>query len=193
MNADRCASGATLVSRILRVNDAGERGGVAMYEAQMAVARRRCPEVMPFLERTRNNEADHARRFRALMPSRNAKPCRLPWIWTVGGRALGLLTALLGPRAVYVCTEAVERSVHKHLHDQLGYLRGADPELAELVEAVAADEMGHWRHATQMRNGAPAPLGRVLDAVISASTEGLMWLSTRGDSARLARELAGAA
>lgn len=190
MTADKDPPEATLIARILRVNDAGERGGVAMYEAQMDVARRRCPEVMPFLERTRANEADHARRFRALMPSRNAKPCRLPWVWTVGGRVLGLFTALLGARAVYVCTEAVERSVHKHLHDQLGYLRNHDPELAELVEAVAADEMGHWEHASRMRAGAPAPLGRLLDAVIATSTEALMWISTRGDSARLARELA---
>jgi len=179
-----------VIARILRVNDAGERGGVAMYQAQMAVARLRCPQAMPFLQRTRDNEADHARRFRALMPSRGAQPCRLPWIWRAGGTVLGLLTAVLGARAVYACTEAVERSVHKHLHDQLAWLRTRDAELAALVEAVAADELAHWEHAARMRAGRPAPLARVLERAIAATTEGLMWLSTRGDAARLARELA---
>ena len=104
--------------------------------------------------------------------------------------SLGALTALLGPRAVYLCTEAVERSVHKHLHDQLRWLEDRDRELADLVRSVAADEMEHWEHAARMRADSPAPFGRVLDRVIAWTTEGLMWLSTRGDSARLARVLA---
>jgi ubiquinone biosynthesis monooxygenase Coq7 len=174
------------------VNDAGERGGVAMYRTQIAIAGRRWPELLPFLERTRDHEADHARRFRAMMPARAAKPCRLPWIWNLGGIALGVVTSMLGPRAVYVCTEAVERSVHKHLQDQLRWLESRDEELAELVRSVAADEMGHWEHAARMRAGAPASFGHVLEGVISATTETLMWLSTRGDSTRLARELADA-
>ena len=123
------------------------------------------------------------------MPSRNAKPCRLPWIWTLGGATLGVVTALPSPRAVYSCTEAVERSVHRHLHDQLRWLKVRDPELAELVRSVAAEEMEHWEHAARMRAGAPVPLGAALEQAIALSTEALMWLSTRGDSARLAREL----
>jgi ubiquinone biosynthesis monooxygenase Coq7 len=179
-----------IVARILRVNDAGERGGVTMYTTQIAVAGRRWPELLPFLERTRDHEADHARRFRALMPSRGAKPCRLPWIWKMGGMSLGVVTAILGPRAVYLCTEVVERSVHKHLHDQLQWLESRDRELADLVRSVAADEMEHWEHAARMRANAPAPFARILDRVIAWTTESLMWLSTRGDSARLARVLA---
>jgi ubiquinone biosynthesis monooxygenase Coq7 len=180
---------ARVIRRILRVNDAGERGGVAMYKTQLAVARWRCPEVVPFLETTRDHEADHARRFRALMPSRGAKVCRLPWIWTAGAVAMGAATALFGARAVYLCTEVVERGVHQHLSIQLAFVRDHDPELAALIESVAADEAEHYAHAVRMRGQRPAPMSGPFDAAITASTEALMWLSTRGDVARLARRL----
>ncbi|CAN5511675.1 hypothetical protein BH10PSE3_BH10PSE3_29280 [soil metagenome] len=180
---------ARIIRRILRVNDAGERGGVALYQAQLMVARWRCPEVVPFLESTRDHEADHARRFRALMPSRGAKVCRLPWIWTAGALLMGLSTALFGARPVYLCTEVVERSVHRHLAIQLAYVTGHDAELAALITSVSADEMEHLEHAVKMRGDRSAPLGRSLDAAITTSTEALMWLSTRGDIARLARRL----
>ena len=180
---------AQVIRRILRVNDAGERGGVALYRAQLMVARWRCPEVVPFLESTRDHEADHARRFRALMPSRGAKVCRLPWIWTAGALLMGLSTALFGARAVYLCTEVVERSVHQHLSIQLAFVRDHDPELAALITSVAADEAEHFEHAVRMRGDRRAPLGGLFDAAITASTEVLMWLSTCGDIARLARRL----
>lgn len=54
---------AQVIRRILRVNDAGERGGVALYQTQLAIARWRCPQVAAFLELTRDHEADHARRL----------------------------------------------------------------------------------------------------------------------------------
>jgi ubiquinone biosynthesis monooxygenase Coq7 len=180
---------ARVIRRILRVNDAGERGGVAMYQAQLTVARWRCPEVVPFLESTRDHEADHARRFRALMPSRGAKICRLPWIWTLGAMLMGGATALFGARAVYLCTEVVERSVHQHLSIQLTFVRDHDLELAALIASVAADEAEHYEHAVRMRGDRRAPLGGLFDLSITASTEALMWLSTRGDVARLARRL----
>jgi demethoxyubiquinone hydroxylase (CLK1/Coq7/Cat5 family) len=186
---ERDASTAQIIRRILRVNDAGERGGVAMYQTQLAVARWRCPEVASFLERTRDHEADHARRFRALMPSRGAKVCRLPWIWTIGAVAMGAATALFGARAVYLCTEVVERSVHQHLSIQLAFVRDHDAELAALIVSVAADEAEHYEQAVRMRGDRRPPLSGLFDLAITTSTETLMWLSTRGDIARLARRL----
>lgn len=182
-------SAARVIRRILRVNDAGERGGVAMYQTQLSIARWRCPQVVAFLESTRDHEADHARRFRDLMPSRGAKICRLPWVWTFGAVLMGGATALFGARAVYLCTEVVERSVHQHLSIQLAFVRRHDAELAALIVSVAADEADHYEHAVRMRNGSWVPFSGLFDAAITLSTEALMWLSTRGDIARLAREL----
>lgn len=176
----------TVTARILRVNHGGEHGAIRIYRVQIAMALWRCPDLLPFLRDTLAHEQAHLAAFRSMMPERMAKPCRAMWIWSVGGQVLGLLTGLLGRDAVLACTEAVEETVHRHLDDQLRYLAPRDPTLAELVRNIQAEELGHMQWARLHRSSS----GDVhLHRIVEVATESLIWLSTRGDSARLAREL----
>lgn len=170
------------------MNHGGEHGAIRIYRAQIAMAKLRAPELLPFLRGTLEHEREHLARFRGLMPTRAAKPCRLMWIWSVGGVMLGAITGLLGRKAILVCTEAVERTVHRHLEDQLGWLGERDAEMSAAIREIQQQELGHMRFAEQAM-GAPNLLTRSLRIVIVLATEGLIWLSTRGDSLRLAREL----
>jgi ubiquinone biosynthesis monooxygenase Coq7 len=182
----------TIPARILRVNHGGEHGAIRIYRAQIAMARLRAPDLLPFLRHTLEHEREHLVKFRALMPARAAKPCRLMWIWSVGGGLLGGVTGLLGRKAILVCTEAVERTVHRHLDDQLAYLGPSDPEMSTVIRDIQIQELGHLRYA-QTARGQTNSLMRLLDGLIVWLTEGLIWLSTRGDSVQLARELRTAA
>jgi ubiquinone biosynthesis monooxygenase Coq7 len=154
----------------------------------LSIARWRCPDLTPFLRETLAHEEEHAARFRALMPDRASRPCRMMWLWGVGGLLLGGLTALLGRRGVLVCTEAVERTVHRHLDDQIRFLTGRDPELANAIAEIQQQELEHLEFASS-RLDRPTVISRTLEVGISVATEVLIWLSTRGDSLRLAREL----
>lgn len=178
----------TIPARILRVNHGGEHGAIRIYRAQIALARLRAPDLLSFLNHTLEHEREHLVKFRALMPPRAAKPCRLMWIWSIGGGLLGAATGLLGREAILVCTEAVERTVHRHLHEQLAYLGSSDPEMSAVIREIQVQELGHLRYA-QASRGAANTVTRLLDAVIVGLTEALIWLSTRGDSVRLAREI----
>jgi ubiquinone biosynthesis monooxygenase Coq7 len=175
-------------ARILRVNHGGEHGAIRIYRAQILMAKLRAPDLLPFLRGTLAHEREHLARFRALMPTRAAKPCRLMWIWSVGGAALGGLTGLLGRKAILVCTEAVERTVHRHLEDQLAWLGERDAEMSTAIREIQQQELSHMRFA-EAAMGAANPLTRVLRGSIAVATESLIWLSTRGDSLRLARDL----
>jgi ubiquinone biosynthesis monooxygenase Coq7 len=176
----------SVTARILRVNHGGEHGAIRIYRAQIAMARLRCPDLLPFLMDTLGHEERHLAAFRSMMPARAAKPCRAMWIWSVGGALLGGLTGLMGREAVLACTEAVEATVHRHLDDQLRYLDPRDADLAALVRDIQNEEVGHMQWARDHRRGAGQG---VVHAVVAMATEGLIWLSTRGDSVRLAREL----
>lgn len=177
----------TVTARILRVNHGGEHGAIRIYRAQIAMARWRCADLLPFLCDTLSHEERHLAAFRAMMPARAAKPCRAMWIWSIGGGLLGLMTGSVGREAVLACTEAVEATVHRHLDDQLRYLSPRDPQLAELIRDIQTEELGHMDWSRSQRNdGGRAGL---LHHVIALTTEGLIWVSTRGDSVRLAREL----
>ncbi len=180
------------VARILKVNHGGEHGAVQIYAAQIATARLRCPDLAPELAELLAHGCRHERMFLALMPSRAARLCRLMPLWALGGFALGLLTGLLGRTGVFVCTEAVERTVHRHLDHQLAWLAAdparADPELAAVIAAIQTEEEGHLAWAAA-RRPSQTPATRALYAAVAATVEALIWLSTQGESGRLAREM----
>jgi 3-demethoxyubiquinol 3-hydroxylase len=172
------------VWRILRVNHAGEQGAISIYGAQIALAKARYPDLLPWLEETLEHEKGHRRTFLDLMPARSTTPCPVASVWSVGGAILGLMTALLGRHGVIVCTAAVERTVHRHLAEQIAYLSGRDDELADGIRKVQVEENAHLAFAEE-RHDPQALLARVLSGGISIITEALMFIATRGDSMRL--------
>lgn len=176
---------ASVAARILRVNHGGEHGAIHIYRAQIWMARRRAPDLLPFLSEALEHERDHRRRFRMLMPSRVAKPCRLMWIWAGGGALLGLITGLMGRRWILACTEVVERTVHRHLDQQIAWAADHDQEMRRVIAEIQVQEHAHLSFAMEARDGPPPPFERLL----ASTTEALIWLSTRGDSARLVRDL----
>jgi 3-demethoxyubiquinol 3-hydroxylase len=179
------------IARILKVNHAGEYGAIRIYRAQIWVARRLYPDVVAFLEETLGHEINHCAMFRSAMPQRGAGPCRATVLWGNGGLILGFLTALMGREGIWICTAAVEGAVHKHLDDQLFFLRDKDPELHALIDAIQAEELHHLNYAEE-RVRSRSLWARSLSGFISAATDTVIWLSTWGDSTRMARDLAAA-
>jgi ubiquinone biosynthesis monooxygenase Coq7 len=111
--------------------------------------------------------------------------------WGNGGFALGALTVALGRQGVWICTAAVEGVVHKHLEDQLFFLRERDPALHALIASIQGEELAHLRHAED-RLEAETWWSRLIGTVISKATDAVIWLSTWGDSSEMARDLAAA-
>jgi ubiquinone biosynthesis monooxygenase Coq7 len=191
LQKEQCPKDARTVGRILKVNHAGEFGAIRIYRAQIWVARRLYPDVVPFLEETLGHEIRHCALFRAAMPARQSRPCRIMQLWGNGGLLLGFGTALLGRNGIWVCTAAVERAVHRHLQDQLHFLRDRDAEVYDLIIDIQMEELSHLHHAEEHLTS-DAPWSRLLRGSISRITDAVIWLSTWGDSARMARELAAA-
>jgi 3-demethoxyubiquinol 3-hydroxylase len=178
------------VARILKVNHAGEYGAIRIYRAQLWLARRLYTDIVGFLEDTLDHEIQHCAMFRDAMRARNARPCRAMILWGNGGYALGFLTALIGRKGIWICTAAVEATVHRHLEEQLGFLLTRDPDLHRLISAIQEQELLHLRYAEQGIGKHSTWWGGALSAIIAATTEVLIWLSTWGDSTRLRRALA---
>ena len=177
------------IARIVKVNHAGEFGAIRIYRAQLWVARHIYPDAVPFLEETLGHELEHCARFARAIPSRNARPCRVMALWGNGGLILGLVTALLGQRGIWICTASVEKTVHRHLEDQLAFLVNRERELYNLISAIQNDEMAHLRYAED-RPGTMTMWPRILSAGIAVVTETMIWLSTWGDSSRMTRKIA---
>ena len=174
---------ARTVRQILRVNYAGEYAAIRIYGAQIAVSRRLNPGLLDFLTDTIGHERRHAARFLTLMPSRATRPCGATPLWGVAGAVLGLVTGFLGRNGVMICTEAVERTVHAHLNEQLDWLDNRDAELARAIADIRDEELGH-QHDAQLRRSCYRWPSRLLDGFIVAMTDLLIWFSTYGASTR---------
>lgn len=181
-------SEALTIQRIVRVNHAGEFGAIRIYGAQIAVARHFFADIVPALTEMRDDEIEHCRLFFAAMSARAARPCRVMALWSLGGSVLGFAAALLGRSMIWVCTEAVEATVHRHLEEQLQFLASRDPGLHELIASIQAEELAHLS-AAEAHQTVRGPLRALALAVIGAVTELLIWLSTWGDSSWMGREM----
>ena len=179
---------ALTIARIVKVNHAGEYGAIRIYSAQIAVASKLFPDVVLALADMLAHEREHCAKFSAAMPARQARSCRAMPLWSWGGWLLGFFTALLGKQGIWTCTAAVEAAVHRHLDDQLHFLEGRDAELYRLIHSIREEELSHLHHA-QSQLSPPTVPRHLLRAAITQITDVLIWLSTWGDSTRMAREL----
>lgn len=149
------------IARILKVHHAGEYGAIRVYRAQLWVARRLYPDLVPFLSETLGHEIEHCALFANAMVPRDTRPCRIMSLWGNGGYVLGFTTALMGRQGIWICTSAVEGTVHRHLDDQLAFLRDKDADLFGLIQSIQTEEASHLAHADAhiSHNG---PVARVL-------------------------------
>lgn len=179
-----------IVANILRVDHAGEFGAIRIYKAQQRLAAWRAPELAAFLDHALEDECRHREAFERLMRERGITPCRTLAIWGVGGSLLGFWTGLLGRSAILVCTAAVERTVHRHLNDQVRWLYGRDAAAAAAISAIQIEELEHLAFAESgSADSGESRSASALDASIAMATEALIWLSTYGASARVAAQM----
>lgn len=172
------ASPATEVARILRVDHAGERGAIAIYSAQILIARWRWPTLVPRLVAMRAHELQHFGRFDQQLKSRRLRHCYALPLWSLGGWLLGLATALLGQRAIWACTAAVEDTVCRHLQEQITFLRQHDELALQAVLSIQDDEQDHLHHALA-QGGERAGGLRIIWLLVAGATALAIALSRR--------------
>ena len=91
---------------------------------------------------------------------------------------LGSFTAILGKRAIWVCTAAIENTVNQHLDHQVATLSTTDPEALAAVESIRRDEEEHEDHALK-HGGEGRGLYRALRVLVKGATGLAIWLSTK--------------
>ena len=111
--------------------------------------------------------------------SRRGRPhCRSYLLCAVGGFSLGLVTALMGRSAMAATTVAVERVVLRHLHAQIAELGDTDVQAAHAIRAILDEEQQHHDHSAA-KIAAHSFWSRLLQPVVSASTETVIWLGMK--------------
>jgi 3-demethoxyubiquinol 3-hydroxylase len=136
----------------------------------------------------RKDEIRHCALFRDAMRERQTQPCRVMRLWGLGGYVLGFVTALMGRNMIWICTEAVETTVHRHLIEQLRFLKSRDDALAAAIDSITEEELAH-RDEARERQSQRRLAGNAMYQVISGLTATMIWLSTWGDPSFMVRDL----
>ena len=129
------------IAEMIRVNHAGEYAAKRIYEGQLAILKNTPDEAV--IEHMKSQELEHLEYFEQQMITRRVRPSLLSPFWHIAGYALGVGTAMLGPKAAYACTEAVEEVIEQHYLEQIEELAENEPELSAKISKFLADEVEH--------------------------------------------------
>ena len=118
-----------ILEEIIRVDHAGERGAIKIYEGQLLALKtlKQDEELKRKIEDMREHEREHFEFFDKEIQKRNIKPTKLLPLWDLMGITLGFGTAMLGKKAAMLCTASVEEVIDGHYKDQT-YKLGEDEE-----------------------------------------------------------------
>ena len=160
------------LEEIIRVDHAGERGAIKIYEGQLLALKtfKQDEDLKKQIEEMKEHEKEHYDYFNNQIQKRNIAPTKLLPLWDILGVTLGFGTAMLGKKATMLCTASVEEVIGNHYKNQTYKLEDDEKELKKKIEKFRQDELDHKEIAYD--NGATKEgLFGVLDKLIKTSSK----------------------
>mgnify|MGYP001170785853 FL=1 len=133
------------VQEFIRVDHAGERGAVKIYEGQLLALNTivKDENLKKTIENMRVHEIEHCQFFEDEIKKRNIEPTKFLPLWDLLGVGLGFGSTLLGKKAAMLCTASVEEVIDKHYLDQINQLGPEEEELKKKITKFRQDELDH--------------------------------------------------
>ena len=133
------------VKEFIRVDHAGERGAVKIYEGQLLALNTivKDDNLKKTIEEMKVHEVEHCQFFESEILRRNIKPTKFLPLWDLLGIGLGFGSTLLGKKAAMLCTASVEEVIDKHYLDQINQLGPDEKELKKKITKFRQDELDH--------------------------------------------------
>ena len=133
------------LEEIIRVDHAGERGAIKIYEGQLLALKtiKQDNDLKNKIEEMKEQEKNHLEYFEKEIQKRKIKPTYLLPLWDLMGVGLGFGTVLLGKKSAMLCTASVEEVIEEHYKDQLKKLGNDEKDLKTKIEKFKSDEINH--------------------------------------------------
>ena len=134
-----------ILEEIIRVDHAGERGAIKIYEGQLLALStiKQDKNLKKIIEEMKEHEKEHLEYFEKEIQKRKMKPTYLLPLWDLMGVSLGFGSALLGKKATLLCTASVEEVIEDHYENQLRKIGEDEKDLKTKIEKFNGDEVNH--------------------------------------------------
>ena len=160
------------VEEFIRVDHAGERGAIKIYEGQLLALNTfvKDENLKKTIEKMKKHEKEHLDFFSKEIKKRKIKPTKLLPLWDVLSVGLGFSSAMMGKKAAMLCTASVEEVIDKHYQNQINQLHSNEKVLKEKIKKFRDDELHHKNIAYE--NGASKEgLYLILDKIIKTGSK----------------------
>ena len=160
------------IEEFIRVDHAGERGAIKIYEGQLLALNTVCKDekLKETIKTMKLHEKEHLDFFEEEIKKRNINPTKFLPLWDLLGIGLGFGSTLLGKKAAMLCTASVEEVIDEHYQNQINQINNDEKKLKEKIIKFREDELNHKNIAYEegaTKNG----IYSVLDKLIKAGSK----------------------
>ncbi len=160
------------VEEFIRVDHAGERGAVKIYEGQLLALNTLVKDenLKKTIEEMKVHEIEHCQFFESEIKKRNIKPTKFLPLWDLLGVGLGFGSTLLGKKAAMLCTASVEEVIDKHYQDQIDQLGTNEKDLKSKIIKFREDEL-HHKDIAYEEGASKKGLYSIMDKIIKTGSK----------------------
>ena len=133
------------IEEFIRVDHAGERGAVKIYEGQLLALNTfvKDENLKKTIEEMKIHEKEHCEFFESEIKKRKIKPTKFLPLWDLLGVGLGFGSTIIGKKAAMLCTASVEEVIDEHYQNQINQLENDEKVLRSKIIKFRNDELNH--------------------------------------------------
>jgi len=160
------------IEEFIRVNHAGERGAIKIYEGQLLALNTfvKDENLKKIIEKMKNHEKEHLDFFNKEIKKRNIQPTKLLPLWDLLGVGLGFGSAIIGKKTTMLCTASVEEVIDEHYQNQINELDSDEKVLKDKIKKFRDDEL-HHRDIAYEQGASKKGLYSILDKIIKTGSK----------------------
>ena len=160
------------VEEFIRVDHAGERGAVKIYEGQLLALNTLIKDesLKKTIEEMKIHEKEHCDYFENEIKKRNIKPTKFLPLWDLLGVGLGFGSTILGKKAAMLCTASVEEVIDEHYQNQINQLGPDEKILKKKITKFREDEL-HHKDIAYEEGASKEGIYSILDKIIKTGSK----------------------
>ena len=160
------------VKEFIRVDHAGERGAIKIYEGQLLALNTfvKNDDLKNKIEEMKIHEKEHCDYFENEIKKRNIEPTKFLPLWDILGVGLGFGSTILGKKAAMLCTASVEEVIDEHYSNQIKELKNDEKQLKNKIIKFRKDEL-HHKDIAYKEGATKKGVYSILDKVIKTGSK----------------------
>ena len=160
------------LEQIIRVDHAGERGAIKIYEGQLLALNTlvKDEKLEKMIKEMKEHEKEHCEYFENEIKKRGIKKTIFLPLWDLLGVGLGFGSVILGKKAAMLCTASVEEIIDEHYQNQLNELKKDEEKLKKKITKFRADEINQ-KNIAYKEGATKEGLYSVFDKIIKTGSK----------------------